>query len=134
MKYKSKSVEETYKIAKDLAKTLTGGEVVLLNGELGAGKTTFTKGLALSLGINETVTSPTFTIMRVYEDGKLPLYHFDMYRIENEDDLYELGFEHYIFGNGVSVIEWNKLTDLPNKVITVNIARIRDTEREFEIL
>lgn len=134
MKYISASIPETYELALSLAKTLTGGEVILLNGELGAGKTTFTKGLGRALNITDTVTSPTFTLMHAYEGGKFPLYHFDMYRIENEDDLYELGFEDYIFGDGISVIEWNKLTVLPEKIINVNIKRLSDTVREFEII
>ena len=90
IKYISKSVEETYALAKSIADKLKGGEVILLNGDLGAGKTTFTKGLAKALEVDDVVTSPTFTFMKEYL-GRLPLYHFDMYRVSDEEELYELG-------------------------------------------
>ena len=91
MTFVSKSVDDTYSFAFEFADLLYGGEIVLLNGDLGAGKTTFTKGLAKALGVTEEVTSPTFTIMNVYTSGRLKLNHLDMYRVENEDELYELG-------------------------------------------
>ena len=120
-KHISKSVEDTHNLAKRLADTLEGGEIILLNGDLGAGKTTFTKGLARALEIDGEVTSPTFTIMNVYEDGRLRLNHLDMYRIENEDELYELGVEDAMTDDAVTVIEWNKLTFTGKKVITIDI-------------
>ncbi len=122
----SRSLKDTESLAKRLADTLTGGEVVLLNGDLGAGKTTFTKGLAAALGIDDEVTSPTFTIMNVYEEGRLKLNHLDMYRIENEDDLYELGVEDAISNDAVTVIEWNKLTELGDNVIAIDIKVEKD--------
>ena len=125
--------EETKNLAKNLSENLSGGEVILLNGELGAGKTTFTKGLAAGLGSAKTVVSPTFTIMHEYADGRLPLYHFDMYRITSEDELYELGLEEYLYENGVSVIEWNKFERLPEKVITVDIVSLGGDKRKIEI-
>lgn len=134
MIYLSKSIEDTYALAEEVASSLTGGEVILLSGELGAGKTTFTKGLARALGVTETVTSPTFTLMHQYDGGRLPIYHFDMYRLESADEAAELGFEEFIFGGGVSVIEWNKLTDLSGKIINITIKRLSDSEREFKIL
>ncbi|MDE6189859.1 MAG: tRNA (adenosine(37)-N6)-threonylcarbamoyltransferase complex ATPase subunit type 1 TsaE [Clostridia bacterium] len=131
IKYISKSGEDTYKLAKILSDRLSGGEVVLLSGDLGAGKTTFTKGLAQSLGVDETVTSPTFTFMKEYE-GRLRLYHFDMYRVCDEDELYELGLNEYLYMNGVCVIEWNKFEDVP-KPINIQVTSLDDDKREFAI-
>lgn len=133
MKYLSDSAENTKNIAKDLGKTLSGGEVILLNGDLGAGKTTFTKGLVEGLGGKKTVVSPTFTIMHAYDDTRIPVYHFDMYRISSEDELYELGLEDYLYENGVCVIEWNKFSHLPEKTIVINIKNVGGDEREIEI-
>ena len=96
MDFISNSIEDTYLIADNIAKKCVGGEVFLLNGDLGAGKTTFAKGFAKSLGVDANVKSPTFTIMKSYI-GRLKLYHFDMYRIESEEELTELGFEEYFF-------------------------------------
>lgn len=126
------NVEETQSIAAKIAATLKGGEVILLNGDLGAGKTTFTKGLAKALGIEETVTSPTFTFMKEYT-GRLSLYHFDMYRVEDEDELYELGLNDYLNMNGVCVIEWNKFEDINNPIV-INISVIDENKRKIEIL
>ena len=117
----SRSVEDTAKLASRIAETLEGGEVIVLDGDLGAGKTTFTKGLADALGVKDQVTSPTFTIMNVYEDGKFKLNHLDMYRIESEDELYELGVEDAMTDDTITVIEWNKLTLADKKVININV-------------
>lgn len=132
----SRSVEETYKIAEEFAKNLKGGDVVILNGDLGAGKTTFTKGLAKALNIKENITSPTFTLMNIYLSGKLPLYHYDMYRITDEDEAREIGLNEYFYGNGVCVVEWaeNIKNLLPKKLITINITKVDDNSREFEII
>lgn len=127
------SVEETYALAKKIADTLAGGEVILLDGDLGAGKTTFTKGLAKALGVSEEVTSPTFTILNVYESGRLKLNHLDMYRVECEDDLVELGVEEAIADDGVTVIEWNKFERLNGKIIRIRISSRGENERVFEI-
>ncbi|MBO7222227.1 MAG: tRNA (adenosine(37)-N6)-threonylcarbamoyltransferase complex ATPase subunit type 1 TsaE [Clostridia bacterium] len=131
-KHISKSVEDTHDLAKRLADTLEGGEIILLNGDLGAGKTTFSKGLAKALGIEGDVTSPTFTIMNVYEDGLLKLNHLDMYRIEHEDELYELGIEDAMTDDAVTVIEWNKLTFIGKKVISIDI-KAEKNKRIFTI-
>ena len=120
-KHTSRSVEDTAKLSTRIADTLEGGEVIVLDGDLGAGKTTFTKGLAEALGIKDQVTSPTFTIMNVYEDGKFKLNHLDMYRIENEDELHELGVEDAMTEDTITVIEWNKLSLEGTKVIKINI-------------
>ena len=129
--YISKSVDDTYALAQMIADRLGGGEAILLNGDLGAGKTTFTKGLAKALGVSETVTSPTFTFMKEYS-GRLSLYHFDMYRAIDEDGLYELGLNDYLYMNGVCVIEWNKFKDIQNPII-IDISANEDGERTFEL-
>ncbi len=136
MKFISKSEKDTYKIAKKFERTLSGGEVVILNGDLGAGKTTFTKGLAKALGITENVTSPTFTLMNIYTSGRLKLYHFDMYRIEDESEAQELGLDEFFYGNGVCMIEWaeNIKNMLPKNLITINITKLGENKREIEIL
>lgn len=114
--YYSHSLEDTAYLAQRLSEKLKGGEVILLNGQLGAGKTAFTKCLAKNLGVSEEVTSPTFAFMREYQ-GRLPLYHFDLYRVSSEDELYELGLSDYLYMDGVCVIEWNKFDDVKNPII-----------------
>ncbi|MCI7401497.1 MAG: tRNA (adenosine(37)-N6)-threonylcarbamoyltransferase complex ATPase subunit type 1 TsaE [Christensenella sp.] len=131
MEYFSKSVQDTYEIASEFASSLKGGEVILLNGDLGAGKTTFTKGLAKALGIEDVVTSPTFTFMKEYH-GKFDLYHFDLYRAEDESELYELGLNDYLYQNGVCVIEWNKFENIENP-ITIDIETIDENTRKITI-
>lgn len=135
MEYISKSEKDTVKLAKKFEKLLKGGEVVILNGDLGAGKTTFTKALCKALKIKENVTSPTFTLMNVYTSGRLPLYHFDMYRIEDESEAQELGLNEFFYSNGVCMIEWaeNIKNILPKKLITINIEKLGETSRKFEI-
>lgn len=119
------SEKDTVEIGRILGMLLAGGEVIALNGELGAGKTAFTKGIAMGLGISEYITSPTFALVNEYE-GRVPLYHFDVYRINDEDELIEIGFEDYIYGNGVSVVEWSSLTPriMPETRVEVSIEKI----------
>lgn len=132
--YASDGEDETCELAGKVADTLKGGEIILLEGELGAGKTTFTKGLAKALGVTEEVTSPTFTIMNVFESGRLKLNHLDMYRVESSDELYELGIEDEIGGEDcVIVIEWNKLDRLTGRIITVKITGDGENTRKIEI-
>lgn len=132
MKFTAKNIEDTDALAARIAEKLKGGEVILLNGNLGAGKTTFTKGLAKALGVDEVVTSPTFTFMKEYH-GRLDLYHFDMYRVEDEDELYELGLNEYLYMRGVCVIEWNKFKDIKNYIrIDIHVCDDGET-REFFI-
>lgn len=100
---------ETYEAGFSLGETAARGEVFALTGDLGVGKTVFTKGLAAGLGIEEPVSSPTFTIVQVYEGGRLPFYHFDVYRIGDAEEMEEIGYEDYIYGGGVSLIEWADL-------------------------
>ena len=131
MKIISHGPEQTREIAARLADTLKGGEVILLSGDLGAGKTTFTKGLAAALGVEETVTSPTFNYVKEY-NGRLPLYHFDMYRVADADEVYELGLEEYFYRGGVVVVEWNKFDAVPDP-IEVKITPLGGDVREIEI-
>lgn len=124
MIYETHSEEETLLIGEELAKKAKPGQIYALNGDLGVGKTVFTKGFAKGLGITEHITSPTFTIINVYE-GDLNFYHFDVYRIEEPDELYELGYEEYFFSDGVCLIEWAELIKplLPENIININISK-----------
>ena len=100
------SAAETRALGEKLASRLKAGDVVVLEGELGAGKSELARGIARGLGVTETVTSPSFTILNVYESGRCPLYHFDWYRLESEEELYELGMDEYLGGDGIAVVEW----------------------------
>ena len=102
----TKSAMETRALGERLAGQLRPGDVVLLEGELGAGKSELARGIARGLGVTETVTSPSFTILNVYESGRIPLYHFDWYRLESAEELYELGMDEYLGGDGIAVVEW----------------------------
>lgn len=132
MKIISRCEKDTFALAADIAKTLRAGDVILLHGELGAGKTTFTKGLAKALGIEETVTSPTFNYVKEYQGGRLPLFHFDMYRVSDADEVYELGLEEYFYRRGVVVVEWNKFDGI-ERPIEVSIRSLGGDVREIEI-
>ena len=133
----SHSAEETVRFAGEFAKKLEAGAVILYTGDLGAGKTTFTKGIASALGITETVTSPTFALVNEYY-GKLPLFHFDLYRINNIDDLYAIGFFDYLDRGGIIAAEWSEnipeLEDELENVVKVRIDKLSDTERRIVIL
>ena len=117
---KSETPNQTHEFAKRLAELLQPGDVIALEGDLGAGKTTFTKGLAEGLGIKRTVNSPTFTIIKEYK-GRLPLYHMDVYRVADEDE--DLGFVEYFEGSGVTVVEWAHLIEsqLPEDLLTIHL-------------
>ncbi len=132
-KYISYSPKETELIGGKLAEKLKGDEVIALFGGLGAGKTVFTRGLALGLGVTDGVSSPTFSLVHEYE-GKFPIFHFDMYRVTNYDDLYSTGFFDYI-ENGVLVIEWSENIEeaIPEDAIRVTINPVSETEREIII-
>ena len=119
-----------------LAQTLKAGDVIALIGDLGSGKTALTKYIAEGLGIFEQITSPTFTIVKEYYSGRLPLYHFDVYRISDEEEMYELGYEEYLYGNGVTVIEWaDKIKKLlPERNIVIRITHgSNEFERIYEV-
>jgi tRNA threonylcarbamoyladenosine biosynthesis protein TsaE len=105
------SENETCLAAKNLAKEVKPGDIICLNGELGVGKTAFSKGFALGLGISEPISSPTFTIIQEYEEGRLPLYHFDVYRISDISEMDEIGYEDYFYGDGICLIEWAELIE-----------------------
>jgi len=127
---KSGSMEETIRLGERLAVLLKPGDVITLEGELGAGKTTFTKGIANGLGIKDTLSSPTFTIIKEYK-GDLPLYHMDAYRLEHSEE--DLGFEEYFNGDGISVVEWAQFIDefLPNDRLDVKIEYLNKHNRIF---
>lgn len=113
MIYNSNSPKETENIAKAFSKELKAGDVVCLNGDLGTGKTAFVQGLVKALGYAEPISSPTFTIVNCYETENLPIYHFDVYRIEDPDEMYEIGYEEYVYGDGISLVEWSeKIKDI----------------------
>jgi len=118
-----KSLKETEEFGLEFAKGLKPGSVIALTGPLGAGKTTLTKSIAKGLGVTETITSPTFTIVCEYETGRLPLYHFDVYRVNDPDELFEMGFEEYFHKGGVCMIEWADLISelLPEDTIHLTL-------------
>ena len=132
MRIQSESEQNTFEIAKELGKKVMPGEIYLLEGDLGVGKTVFAKGFACGLGIAEPITSPTFTIIQEYDEGRIPLYHFDVYRIADVEEMYELGYEGYFFGEGVCLIEWASRIEeiLPNDCHTVTIEK--DLEKGFD--
>ncbi|MBQ9014623.1 MAG: tRNA (adenosine(37)-N6)-threonylcarbamoyltransferase complex ATPase subunit type 1 TsaE [Firmicutes bacterium] len=107
-----------------LGEAAVPGQIIALSGDLGAGKTTLTKAIARGLGVREVITSPTFTIVKEYRSGRLPLFHFDVYRIGDIDEMYELGYEEYFFGEGVCVIEWADLIEelIPEEALRISIA------------
>lgn len=116
-----KNEQETRRFGHKLAVELVPGTVVALIGDLGTGKTSLTKAIAEGLGIEDTITSPTFNIVKEYDTGRLPLYHFDVYRIGDIDEMYELGYEEYFYGEGVSIVEW---ADLIEEIIPEDAVRI----------
>ncbi len=132
MRWESESAKETFEIGRGLAAGCRPGDVYCLYGEPGAGKTVFTQGFASGLGIAEPVSSPTFTIIQEYDGGRIPLYHFDVYRIGSVDEMDEIGFDDYLFGGGVCLIEWANLIEeiLPGHAVSVTIEK--DPERGYD--
>jgi tRNA threonylcarbamoyladenosine biosynthesis protein TsaE len=130
--FQTVSAEQTMAFAEKLGQTLKKGDVLTLAGDLGAGKTTFTKGLAKGLGVTRTVNSPTFTIIKEYK-GRLPLYHMDVYRLEDSDE--DLGFEEYFSGEGVSVVEWATFIKeyLPDERLEIVISHMGEEKREIRL-
>lgn len=126
------SPEETFALAREIGEQAGQGEVFVLTGDLGAGKTVFTQGFAAGLSITEPVNSPTFTILQVYEGGRCPLYHFDVYRIGDVSEMDEIGYEDCFYGDGISLIEWGELIEeiLPENYVKVTI--LRNPERGFD--
>lgn len=127
------NAEETEAFGLALAKRLKAGDIIAMTGNLGAGKTTLTKSIAAGLGIEEMVNSPTFTIMQEYRGGRLPLYHFDVYRVSDPDELFEIGYEDYFFGDGVCVVEWaNQIEELmPEYTIWIDISYGKQEEERI---
>ena len=121
----SRSVEDTYELGRRLGLNARRGQIYCLSGDLGTGKTVFAKGFAAGLGVREDVTSPTFTIMQIYDDGVLPLYHFDAYRIGDEEEMFEIGYEEYFFGDGVTLVEWPEMIEglIPEDACLLNIEK-----------
>lgn len=130
--YETDSPEETFNLAKELGEKAILGEIICLDGDLGVGKTVFTQGFAAGLGITEPVTSPTFTILEEYTEGRMPLYHFDVYRIADIDEMDEIGYEDCFFGNGVCLVEWAVYIKeiIPKEAIWVKIEK--DLKKGFD--
>ena len=124
--------EETFEVGRTIGMNAKPGQIYTLTGDLGVGKTVFTQGVAAGLGITEPINSPTFTIIQEYEDGRLPFYHFDVYRIGDLEEMEEIGYDDYFFGQGICLIEWAELIEeiLPEKRIEVTIEK--DLEKGFE--
>lgn len=126
------STQETFEFGKKIGERARAGEVYSLIGDLGVGKTVFTQGVANGLGIMESVNSPTFTILQVYDEGRLPFYHFDVYRIGDIEEMDEIGYDEYFYGDGVCLIEWANLIEeiLPEKYIKITIEK--NLEKGFD--
>lgn len=132
MIYETFSPEETFELGKKLGEEARPGLVYTLTGDLGVGKTVLAQGIAAGLGIEEAICSPTFTIVQVYEEGRLPFYHFDVYRIGDIEEMDEIGYEDYFYGDGLSLIEWSNLIQeiLPEKRTDITIEK--DLEKGFD--
>jgi tRNA threonylcarbamoyladenosine biosynthesis protein TsaE len=129
LKIISKNEEQTYRLGEYLGKVLQQGDIICLTGDLGAGKTAFTKGIGIGLDIKEFITSPTYTIINEY-DGRIPLFHFDVYRLEGVEEMYELGYEEYFFGDGAVVIEWADIVKeiIPQERLWITILRGKEED------
>lgn len=125
MVYESFDEKNTFEIAFNMALEAGPGDIIALTGDLGVGKTAFTKGFAAGLGIEDAIVSPTFTFVQAYDEGRLPLYHFDVYRISDVSEMDEIGYEDCFFGDGVSIMEWADLVDdiIPQNAIRINISK-----------
>lgn len=128
----SHSAEETFALGEKIGQTVQKGTVFTLNGDLGVGKTVFTQGVAKGLGIEGPVNSPTFTIVQIYDQGRLPFYHFDVYRIGDVSEMDEIGYEDYFYGDGVCLIEWASLIEeiIPEHITSITIEK--DLEKGFD--
>lgn len=132
MNYLTNSPEETEAVGEALGKVLTPGTVIAYKGDLGAGKTAFTRGLARGLGCKELVTSPTYTIVNEYLGGRLPLFHFDMYRLGSSDDLFDIGWEDYLDRGGVCAVEWSEnVSDAMEDAMVITIEKLSDEKRNI---
>ena len=129
------SPNETRALGRRLAEVLQPGDVLLFYGDLGAGKSEMTRGIAEGLGVSGPVTSPSFTILNVYDDGRVPLYHFDWYRLESAEELYEMGMDEYLGGDGVAVVEWPTQCPeaIPETHLAVKLTPVGENEREITL-
>lgn len=129
------SPEETRAFGRRLAEQLLPGDVLLFYGNLGAGKSEMTRGIAEGLGVSGPVTSPSFTILNVYDDGRMPLYHFDWYRLESAEELYEMGMDEYLGGDGVAVVEWPTQCPeaIPDTHLAVTLKPVGESDREITL-
>ncbi len=134
MEFITHSPEETRTLGARLADALTGGEVVAFTGDLGAGKTAFVSGMAQALGIEDRVTSPTFTIVNEYEGGRLPLFHFDMYRLGSADELVHIGWEDYLARGGVCAVEWSENVAEAIELDTIRVSILRGEDEDSRII
>ena len=132
MIYETNSPEETFAIAKSLGEQAKPGTVYTLTGDLGVGKTVFAQGLACGLGIEEAINSPTFTIVQVYDEGRLPFYHFDVYRIGDIEEMEEIGYEDYFYGDGVCLVEWAELIEELLPANRMELLIEKDLEKGFD--
>ena len=125
MEFEIYNIDDTAKLGTNLGKLLNAGDIICLTGDLGVGKTHITKGIAKGLGINDNITSPTFTIVNEYDGGRLKLNHFDVYRVSDPDEIYAIGFDDYIFSDAVSIIEWANYIEeiLPNDLLHIDIKK-----------
>lgn len=132
---RTNSPAETRLLGERLAHLLQPGDVLLMLGDLGAGKSELTRGIAKGLGVTSTVASPSFTILNVYDEGRVPLYHFDWYRLNDVEELYEMGMEEYLGGDGVAVVEWPSQCPeaIPETCLEVRITPLSETEREITL-
>ncbi len=132
--FRTNSAEETIELGKKIGKLLKKGDIIAMQGTLAAGKTTITKGIAQALGITDTITSPTFCLISEYY-GTMPLYHFDVYRLEGTEDFINLGADDMLYGDGVSIIEWSEkiMDELPNRTIVLRLTPQEDGSRLIEI-
>ena len=132
MVYETNAPEETFTLAKQLGEAAEPGMVFTLTGDLGVGKTVFAQGLAEGLGITEPINSPTFTIVQVYDEGRLPFYHFDVYRIGDVEEMDEIGYEEYFYGDGVCIVEWGLMIEelLPDDCVFIEIKK--DVDKGFD--
>ncbi len=132
MIFESQNEKDTYNLGFEMGRKAEPGTVICLTGDLGVGKTVFTAGFAKGLDIKTPICSPTFTILQVYEEGRLPLYHFDVYRISDPDEMEEVGFDEYAFGDGVCLIEWGLMIEdiLPENTVYITIEK--DNQKGFD--
>ena len=134
MEFITNSPAETEKLGQAVGESITAGAILAFTGDLGAGKTAFTRGLAKGLGATERVTSPTYTIVNEYISGRLPLFHFDMYRLSSSEELWDIGWEDYLLRGGVCAVEWSEnVADAMEDAITVNIEKLSENTRKITL-